>query len=88
MGDEQLDYPAEMGQGMGLVQDLLFDFIQDVIVAFTIALPELEIIGHSGLRFFAPVAGKRLRVIFEINQIVWWGCLIFKILIFNCRSLQ
>lgn len=60
--DEELDYPAEVGQGMCLMENLLLDVVQNVIKSLPIALPLLKIIGHKRIKFFAPVAGKRLSV--------------------------
>lgn len=44
--DEKFDHSAEMGQCVGLVEDFLLDVVENFIVSFSIALPELEIVGH------------------------------------------
>jgi hypothetical protein len=44
------------------VEDFLLDVAEDFIVPFTVALPDLKIIGHKRIKFFAPVAGERLSV--------------------------
>lgn len=62
IGDEKFDHSAEMGQGVSLVEDFLLDVIENFIVPLAVALPELKIIGHKRIKFFAPVAGKRLQV--------------------------
>ena len=52
IGDEEFDYPPEVRQGVGLVKDFLFDVIENVIMALTVALPLLEIVGHKRIKIF------------------------------------
>lgn len=47
IGNEELDYPAEEGQGVGLVHDLLLNLVEYFVGALIVTLPKLEIVGHK-----------------------------------------
>ncbi len=58
--NEELNYSAEMRQGVSLMEQLVLDVVGNFV--FPTVLPLLEIIGHKGLSFVSLVTGRRLMV--------------------------